>query len=95
MQGKIWTLANWWEVKSQLEERLGNLWAAREAITLAVENRRQTRSASALLALAHALEKLGNLSRQAGDEEGEERARSEAKSIREELNLIDSRKAFL
>jgi tetratricopeptide (TPR) repeat protein len=85
--GVLWTMGLWWEAKSQLEERLGNLARAREAITHAIENRRQSGRPHGLAALARNLEKLGELSRAAGDLESEKRSRSEAKSIREALHL--------
>jgi len=84
MPGPILTLAFWWEVKSQLEERRGNLECAREALERAIAQRRQMQSPFALLALARALEKLGELSRAAKDPAGAERAVAEAKSIRKD-----------
>jgi len=87
MQGIIWTVANWWEVKSQLEERLENLYFAREAITKAIEHYRQCGGPHTLLALARALTKLGEISREAGDFAVEEQSLGEAKAIREGLNL--------
>jgi len=88
MPGPILTLANWWEVKSQLEERRGNLEGAREALDRAIAQRRQMQSPFALLALARALEKLGELSRAAKDPAGAERALDEAKSIRKDLHFL-------
>jgi hypothetical protein len=85
--GVLWTLGLWWEVKSQLEERLGNLSRARDAITRAIENRRQFGSTHSLAALARDLEKLPELSNASGDHEGAEQALSEARSIRERLRL--------
>ena len=87
MPGPLWALGNWWEVKSQLETRLGNLASAREAIIHAIEYRRQTEGAYALVALARALASLVSLLRAEGDEVGEERCLSESRSIFEELNL--------
>jgi hypothetical protein len=87
LPGIVAALANWWEAKSKLEEQLGNHFRAREAITLAIEYRRQFETPYARLALARALEKLGEFSRAAGDKEAEERQMSEAKSIREGLHL--------
>jgi tetratricopeptide (TPR) repeat protein len=88
LPGVRWTLATWWEVKSLLEERLGNFVGAREAITSAIEHyRAQCEGPHALLALARALEKLGQISKATGDLTGEEQALREAKSIREGLCL--------
>jgi tetratricopeptide (TPR) repeat protein len=85
--GILWTLGLWWEAKSQLEERLRNLPRAREAIIRAIENRRQSVSPHGLAALARTLEKLGEISKVAGDLEGAKQALSEAESIREGLHL--------
>jgi tetratricopeptide (TPR) repeat protein len=87
LPGPIFTLANWWEVKSQLEATQGNLASAREAITRAIGYGRQLNGPHALLGLARALEKLGEISRMDGDWSAEERATREARSIREELHL--------
>jgi tetratricopeptide (TPR) repeat protein len=87
LPGPIWNLANWWEAKSRLEQRLGNDFRAREAITLAIEHRRQAQGAHALLAVARSLELLGEISRDAGDLDAEEQALGEAKSIREGLHI--------
>jgi len=89
MPGPIWTFANWWEAKSRLEHKLGNDFRAREAITLAIEHRRQAEGAHALLALARSLELLGEISRAGGDLAAEEQALNEAKSIREGLHIPD------
>jgi tetratricopeptide (TPR) repeat protein len=87
LPGPLWALGNWWEVKSQLETRLGDRASAREALTQAIEYRRQNEGAYELVALAHALGRLGKLLRAEGDEVGEERCLSEASSILEALNL--------
>jgi len=87
MPGIRWTLAKWWEVKSRLEERLGNSNCAREAITTAIELYRQGQGPHALLTVAQALDKYAEISRAAGDPAGEEQSLSLAKSIREGLNL--------
>jgi len=88
--GTIQTLANWWEVKSQLEQRRGNLESARDAMTRAVEHRRQLEGPHARFVLARALARLGEISRLAGDLAGAEQALHEAKSIREDLKLFPS-----
>src|ERR1700722_2556903 len=85
--GIRWTLGCWWEVRSQLEERLGNLPRARKAIARAIENRRESGSPHTLAALARSLEKLAEFAKAAGELEQEEQALSEAKSIRERLHL--------
>jgi tetratricopeptide (TPR) repeat protein len=85
--GIIWTVANWWEVKSRLEERLGNPFYAREAITTAIEHYRQCIGPHALMALARALESLGAISQADGDEARATQSLSEAASIREGLHL--------
>jgi tetratricopeptide (TPR) repeat protein len=87
MPGIIWTLANWWEVKSRLAERLGNLVYAREAMTAAIACYRQLSGPHALVALARALEKLGEMSRACGDVAVEARSLGETKSIRQSLQL--------
>jgi tetratricopeptide (TPR) repeat protein len=87
LPGPNWTLADWWEVKSGLEQRLGNDFRAREAITFAIEHRRQACGPHARLALARALAALAAISRAAGDLAAEEQALNEAKSIRETLHL--------
>jgi tetratricopeptide (TPR) repeat protein len=91
MPGPILTLANWWEVKSQLEERQGKLESAREAIARAVEYRRRGESPYALFTLARALQKLGEISRAAGDLAGGDQAFNEAKSIRQRLYVPSGR----
>lgn len=87
MPGPIFTLANWWEAKSQLEEQRGNIKGALEAMTNALNYRRHGESPHALLALSHALKKLGEISSTTQDHEGEERFLSETKSILENLHL--------
>ena len=87
MPGPIWAMASWWEVKSQLERRQGNLDDAREAITRAIDYHRRNDGPYALLALAQALEALGEISKAADDLADEERALDEAKSIRVNLQL--------
>jgi hypothetical protein len=87
LPGPIRALANWWEVKSQLEERQGDLGGARAAITLSIEFRRMRAGPYGLWALARTLERLGEISRATGDFAGEELALKEAKSIRNDLRL--------
>ncbi len=87
MPGPIHTLANWWEVRSQFEERQGNLQSAKEAMKRAIEYRRQLQGPYALLVLARALDGFAKISRADGDLSGEEQALNEAKSIREGLHL--------
>ncbi len=88
LPGPIRALANWWEVKSQLEERQGDLGGARATITRAIEFRRLSDGPYNLCALARALERLGEISRASGDFAGEELALSEATSIRKDLKLF-------
>jgi hypothetical protein len=56
-------------------------------LTEAINYRRQSEGPHARLALARALEKLGELSRAMGDVASGEQARSEAQSIRRDLQL--------
>ena len=93
MPGTIQTLANWWEVKSQLEERRENLESACSAITRTIEFRRQSESPHARFVLTRALARLGEISSVAADLAGAEQARNEAKTIREELHVPPGRKA--
>lgn len=85
--GPNWTLASWWEVKCRLEQSLGKDFRAREAISLAIGHHRESEGPHALLALAKALDTLGEICRAAGDVSAEEEALHEAKSIREGLHL--------
>ena len=87
LPGPIRALANWWEVKSQLEERQGDLDEARAAITRAIEFRRQLDGPFARVALAKTLERLGVLASATGDLAGEQLALREAKCIRNDLRL--------
>jgi hypothetical protein len=87
MPGPNWTLGTWWEAKSRLEQSRGDDFRAREALTLAIEHRRQSPGPHGLLALARALEMLGAISKTAGDLTAEEQALQEAKSIRDFLHL--------
>jgi tetratricopeptide (TPR) repeat protein len=85
--GRNHALANWWEVKSDLEMRQGNLESAKEAILRAIETLRHSDGPFAHLVLARALDKLGAASKLMGDLPTGEQAVSEAKSIRENLHL--------
>ena len=87
MPGPIDAMANWWEVKSQLEERQGKSANAQAALAEVINYRRQADGPFARLALARALEKLGELSKATADLAGEEQALNEAKSIRSGLQL--------
>jgi len=88
LPGPIRALANWWEVKSQLEERQGDLGGALAAITRAMEFRRLCEGPYGLCALARVLERLGEISRTTDDLAGEELVLKEAKGIREDLKLL-------
>jgi hypothetical protein len=90
LPGPIRALANWWEVKCQLEERQGDLGGALAAITRAIEFRRQLDGPYALVALARALDRLGEISRATGDSGGEDLVLKESKRIREDLKLLSS-----
>ena len=87
MPGPVGARANWWEVKSQLEEQQGNLTQAQTAMTEAINYRRQAEGPHARLALARALEKLGEISQALGHVADGEQARSEAQSIHLDLQL--------
>lgn len=87
MPGPIGARANWWEVKSQLESRKGNLGSAREAMTQAIDYHRRSDGPHALLTLARALERLGELSKAIGEVAEEARALNEAQAIRKDLRL--------
>jgi len=87
MPGPLGALANWWEAKSQLEERQGNLANAQAALAEAINYRRQVEGPYARLALARALEKRGEISQALGHVADGEQARSEAQSIRLDLQL--------
>jgi tetratricopeptide (TPR) repeat protein len=91
MPGPVGAMANWWEVKCQLEERQGNLANAKAAMAEAIIYRRQAEGSHARLALARALEKLGEISQAVGDVADGEKARSEAQTIRLDLQLPGSR----
>jgi tetratricopeptide (TPR) repeat protein len=87
MPGPVGAMANWWEAKSQLEERQGNLAQAQAALAEAIGYRRQAEGPHARLALAKALEKLGEISQALGHVADGEQSRSEAQSIRLDLRL--------
>jgi len=87
LPGPTSALANWWEVKSRLEERQGNLPGALAALTHAIEFRRLLGGPYALGALARTLERLGAISRATGDFAGQELVLREAKCIRDGLKL--------
>jgi len=91
MPGPVGAMANWWEVKSQLEERQGNLANAQAAMAEAINYRRQGEGPYALFALACSLEKLGQISKAVGDVADGEQAWSEAQTIRRDLQLPCSR----
>jgi tetratricopeptide (TPR) repeat protein len=87
MPGPTWALANWWQVKSQLEEKRSNVGAAREAMAKALESFRQLQGPYALFAVARALERVCALSSLGGDPIEAERASTEAKAIRRDLHI--------
>ncbi len=87
LPGPMATLANWWEIKGQLEKQNGRLASAQVAMSRAVEYRRKLESPYALFALARVLHQLGEILRAAGDWEAADRTLAEAKSIRQGLNL--------
>jgi len=91
LPGPIRALANWWEVKSQIEERRGDLGGALAAITRAIEFRRLCEGPYALFALSRTLKRLGEISKAVGDSVGEELVLSEAKCIREGLKLFPNK----
>ncbi len=70
-----------------VSERKGDLHQALEAITQAVDHRRQIVNSYAAFALLEALERLGELSKRTGDLAQAERALDEANSIRASLRL--------
>ncbi len=86
LSGPIVTLANWWDVKSQLELRHGRLASAQVAMARALEYRRKLDSPYGLFALARILNQLAETLRASGDLEAAEKALEEAKSIRLNLN---------
>jgi tetratricopeptide (TPR) repeat protein len=88
MPGPLLTLANWWEVKSQLEEHRRNLNGARESISRAIEYFRQLQGTYGLLAVARALQQASRLSTLAGDLLDAERTSAEVKQIRSDLRLV-------
>jgi hypothetical protein len=87
MPGPVGAMANWWEIKSQLEERQGNLTNAQAALAEAINYRRQAEGPHARLALARALEKLAEIAQAVGDVANGEQTRSEAQCIRFDLQL--------
>ncbi len=90
LPGTVGIFANWWEVKSGLAERQGDLEGALAAITRAIEFRRLREGPYALFALARALEELGRFSKATSDFAGEKHALTEAMSIRKDLKLAPS-----
>lgn len=88
MPGPLLTLANWWEVKSKLEEQRGNVDGAKEAMARAIENFRLLPGPYARVAVARALDRASGLSTLAGDSLAAENAASEAKAIRRDLHLV-------
>lgn len=87
MPGPLLALANWWEVKSQLEEKRANMEGAREAMARAIGYLRRMQGPYALFALARTLERVSALSSSGGESIEAERASSEAKAIRRDLHL--------
>jgi tetratricopeptide (TPR) repeat protein len=87
LPGPIVALANWWEIKGQIERRQGRLESAQVAMTRAVEYRRKLESPYGLFALARVLNQLGEMLKAVGDGEAADKALAEAKSIRRGLKL--------
>jgi tetratricopeptide (TPR) repeat protein len=87
MQGLTQAHANWWEVKSQLEEQRGNVSGARDAMAKAIEHLRQLQGPYALFALAKALGRASALANLAGESPTAERDASEANGILRDLHL--------
>ena len=87
LPGPSRTLANWWEVKSELEQQRGNLEGAGDAITRAVACRRQFDGPFALLDLSRALTKLGEITNLGGDSAKAQLALNEANDVRDSLHL--------
>ena len=87
LPGVMWSVANWWEVKSDLAEEQGHLAEALAAIKQTIERRRQFPRGRNRLLLARALEQLASLAAADGDPAEKERALLEASSIRRSLHL--------
>lgn len=87
LPGHIATLANWWEIRAQLEQWQSRPASAQVAMRRAVEFRRNLESPYAQCALARVLNQLGEMLRAAGDWAAADEALAEAKSIRQGLNL--------
>lgn len=85
--GIAWALAHWWEAKSDVEAELGNLEGALQAISIAIQRRRQSADGGSRVILARCLDKLAALSAADGDLEQKERAALEAKAIRQAMHL--------
>ena len=91
MSGPVVALANWWEVKSQLEEQRGNVGGARAAMARAEGHLRLLQGPYALFARAKVLDHVAALSSLAGDSPAAERAAAEAKGIRIDLRVPPGR----
>lgn len=87
LPGPLLARANWWEVKSRLEEQRANVEGAREAMHGAIEHLRQLQGTYTLFAVARALERVSRLSILASDSFAAEHAAGEAKAIRRDLHL--------
>ena len=93
LPGPIATRTKWWEVRGKLDLEAGNLSQAAEALTKAIEYRRQRievqchTSPYAAAALAKVLEALGDVAQQRGDPAAALDAALEAKVLREQAHL--------
>jgi tetratricopeptide (TPR) repeat protein len=87
MPGPLFTMANWWETKSELEDHQGNPGAARDALNHSMEYRKHLDSPHARFGLARSFDRLAGICHKAGDFEAEKSALHEAKSIRRQLKL--------
>lgn len=87
LPGPIAILANWWEVKGQIEQRQARLASAQVALMRSVEYRRKLENPHASVALVRTLFLLSEVSRAAGDSEAADKALNEARSIRNSLHL--------
>ncbi|MCL4788958.1 MAG: hypothetical protein KJ070_19550 [Verrucomicrobia bacterium] len=87
LPGPMVTLANWWEIKGQLEQRQARLESAQVAMARAVEYRRKSESPYGLFALARVLNQLSEMLKAAGHWEAADKTLAETKCIRQGLNL--------
>ena len=85
--GPKFTLSLWWEVKSRVLEKQGNLQDACEAIRHCAELRRQLQSPNVTFALVETLERLARLSSSSGATAEAESAQAEAEALRAYLRL--------